>query len=1038
MDRSSATILGPCPLQGRSGGIDHDVISLQSVKASDLARRDRFLGLGVHLLQRDADLRPSGMRLYAAACACLCISAWLLPVGTASAAAANTLAGAPPITRFKPDLEVFPQNFSIAQDATATLYVANANGVLIFDGARWSQVTMPNDDMVRSVAWDGAQRIYVGGYDAFGYLDRDATGREIFHDLTPLAQPALGDESFADIWDLHIAKDGVFFRALHHVFRYDPTTDTVQVWRHPGRFGAITTYQNHTLLQFRGEGLRRFDQGQWKAISGTAEFGDLIYQFLTLSDGALLALRRDGRWQRFHQGRVTDYTMPSGTPPASVFSQACALDDGSYALPADDGSLYLFDPANSHLQHLKISSGILSGVTRARDGGLLAIDNEAAIHISWPSRWTVTGADHGLNGTVHALKRWGNRWYALTGAGVQAVIEGNGARHFERRDWTDHETWDLLQLDDDNALLAESYAVKLVNKRGARAITGPGVYPRVLRRSRYDSDVVFVGGEMGLSILRREGPNWRLLVEAETGQNLLITSLLEATRGELWLGTERHGLRRLQLAEDYSAVLNQQAMNEEQGISYGRIAGASVSTLADGQLLASSEHGFFIWDGTRFKRVELGGLESMRPPNTWLQIKAATNGDLWAYSYNRVYLRTRDGAWQREPVGSILRGGIEELSIDGDGDQVLLATGDAILSYNRRATPSSRGRSARLQLRSVEHISANGEERTRLPLHPEQPLDYTQGQFGLSFRFALPDYLREGGARYQARLLGFSDHFAEWSESRVYTYNRLEPGEYRFEARAMDNRGRVSQIEPYVFRIHPVWYRSLWARALWIVLAVVTVILLTLWGSHRRAMRLERQREQLERLVADRTQELEHANTQLDVVAHIDGLTELANRRRLNDYLDQAWSWCLAAERPLALVVIDVDNFKHYNDRYGHLAGDDVLKQLGRILAHGLRRADDLAARYGGDEFVLVLPGADLAATIALTDTIRRQVEDSAIGATISAGIAARTPQQHSTVSDLVHSADEALYVAKRNGRNRIEVAQSPTDADDNDADALH
>ncbi len=942
------------------------------------------------------------------------------------------------MARFKPDLEVFPQNFAIAQDATATVYVANADGVLIFDGARWSQVLMPNNDMVRTLAWDGMQRIYVGGYNVFGYIDRDATGREVFHDLTPLAHPALEGESFADIWDLHIAKDGVYFRALRHVFRYDPASNTVQLWRHPGSFGAITEYRDRTVLQFRGEGLRQFDQGQWQKMPGTAEFNDLIYQFLALPDGALLALRRDGRWQRFDQNQVTDYPMPPGTPPASVFSQACALENGVYALPADDGSLYLFDPAARQLQRLSISSGILSGVTRARDGGLLAVDNEAAIHISWPSRWTVISAEHGLNGTVHALKRWAGRWYALTGAGVQAIVEGAGGLRFERRDWSAHEAWDLLELDADTAMLAESYAVKLIDRRGARAITGSSVYPRILRRSQHDSRIVFVGGEMGLSILRREGSQWRLIMEAAPGQNLLVTSMLETAPGELWLGTERDGLRHLRLSEDYAEVLSHDAMGEAHGIVYGRIAGASVSALADGQLLATSEKGFFIWNGTRFQRVELGGLEAVRPPNTWLQIRSAANGDLWAYSYNRVYLRTRDGSWQREPVGGILRGGIEELSVDGDGNQVLLATGDAILSYNRSATPLNRGRSARLQLRAVEYISADSDERTRLPLVPKQPPDHTQGLFGLSFRFSLPDYLREGGARYQARLVGFSDRFSEWSESRVYTYNRLEPGEYRFEARAMDNRGKVSQIDPYVFRIHAVWYRSLWARALWIVLAVITVIALTLWGSRRRAARLERERQKLERLVSERTQALEHANTQLDVVAHIDGLTELANRRRLNDYLDQAWSWCLAAERPLAVVVIDVDNFKHYNDRYGHLAGDDVLKQLGRILAHGLRRADDLAARYGGDEFVLVLPGADLAATVALTETIRRQVEESAIGATISAGIAARTPQAGGSVSELVHCADEALYGAKRNGRNRIEVAQTAADADSGDSDALH
>lgn len=983
---------------------------------------------GIALKHRAAGWRAARLLLCAPLSACLFLAA----AGPASAATTpGVLVGAPPITRFKPGLDVFPQNFAIAQDDAGVIYVANGEGVLTFDGGRWARLALPNHDLARTLAWDGRSRMYVGGYDVFGYIERDSSGEEIFHDLTPLARAQLGDETFADIWDLHLGADGVFFRALKHVFRYQPGSGALDLWRHAERFGAITEYQGKTVLQFRSEGLRELQGNTWAPVPGSAALADLVYQFLPLPDGALLALCRDGRWLRFHQGRTSELRMPPGTPAASVFLQASRLDDSRYALPADDGSLHVFDPATLAAQRLDVASGLLAGVTRAADGGLLAVDNETLIHLAWPSRWTVTGPEQGLEGTMHALRSWGKRWLALSANGVQEVVAENGKSRFQKRDWTAFEAWDLLALDARSALLADSYSVKLIDARGARELTHAGVYPRVLQGSQYDPEIVFIGGEMGLSILRREAAGaWRLILEPKAGEEILVTSLKETAPGELWLGTERHGLRRVRLSEDFTRIVEHQALNQAHGLAYGRIPGAYIGSLPDDRLLVTSDKGFFIWNGSRFERSDLDGLEALRTPDVWLRVVAADNGDTWAYSHNRVYRRPANGDWSREPVGGILRGGIEDLSFDDGGARVRFASGDGVLQYDLGAARSVQSRAPRLALRAVEYIDEDRNLRSRLPLQPAQPMRYTQGRFGLSFRFALPDYLREDGVRYQARLRGFSETFPEWSESRIYTYNRLEPGEYRFEARALDNHGRISEIEPYTFIVRPVWYRSGWALGLWILLGVAAVIGLTLWVDRRRAQHLERERIRLENMVAERTRELESANTQLDLAAHLDGLTELANRRRLNDYLEQAWAWCLAAERPLAVVVVDVDHFKLYNDRYGHLAGDDVLKQIGRILAHGLRRADDLAARYGGDEFVLVLPGADLAAAVALTEALRRTVEDSAIGTSISAGVAARTPQARDSVSDLLHSADEALYAAKRNGRNRLAVAKPATDGD--------
>jgi diguanylate cyclase (GGDEF)-like protein/PAS domain S-box-containing protein len=171
------------------------------------------------------------------------------------------------------------------------------------------------------------------------------------------------------------------------------------------------------------------------------------------------------------------------------------------------------------------------------------------------------------------------------------------------------------------------------------------------------------------------------------------------------------------------------------------------------------------------------------------------------------------------------------------------------------------------------------------------------------------------------------------------------------------------------------------------------------------------------------------ANIILKEQAQHDPLTSLANRRLLDERLDDEFANARIAEAYLGLIMFDVDCFKAYNDFYGHLAGDDVLRRVARTVCSMLRRANDLAARYGGEEIVVLLPGSDAPGTLSMADRIREAVADLNIEhagnphgyVTISAGACAVTPVMgiHSPVN-LVRAADRALYASKAAGRNRV------------------
>lgn len=167
----------------------------------------------------------------------------------------------------------------------------------------------------------------------------------------------------------------------------------------------------------------------------------------------------------------------------------------------------------------------------------------------------------------------------------------------------------------------------------------------------------------------------------------------------------------------------------------------------------------------------------------------------------------------------------------------------------------------------------------------------------------------------------------------------------------------------------------------------------------------------------------------LERLAHVDGLTELANRRRFDEVYEAEWLRASRSKRPLSLALLDIDGFKLYNDHYGHPAGDRALRAVARTASNGMRRPADLAARYGGEELVLLMPDTDMAqaqqVVCGICDEIAQLMIEHVASTvapvlTVSVGGATLTDHGSETASAMFEAADDHLYQAKQAGRNRI------------------
>lgn len=207
-----------------------------------------------------------------------------------------------------------------------------------------------------------------------------------------------------------------------------------------------------------------------------------------------------------------------------------------------------------------------------------------------------------------------------------------------------------------------------------------------------------------------------------------------------------------------------------------------------------------------------------------------------------------------------------------------------------------------------------------------------------------------------------------------------------------------------------------------------TIELVARLRYHSRLYHAMRDRDEAYRALRASEQRLQEANRVLQRINQSDGLTGLANRRYFDEYLSVEWDKAKASRRECALLMIDVDHFKTFNDTQGHLAGDEALKKVAQAIRSGCTGTLDLPARYGGEEFAAVLPGLTLGGARLAAERIRLAVlalnvphpaSTTAPMLTVSMGVASLVPRQHDDPDALIARADGCLYEAKRSGRNR-------------------
>jgi diguanylate cyclase (GGDEF)-like protein len=298
------------------------------------------------------------------------------------------------------------------------------------------------------------------------------------------------------------------------------------------------------------------------------------------------------------------------------------------------------------------------------------------------------------------------------------------------------------------------------------------------------------------------------------------------------------------------------------------------------------------------------------------------------------------------------------------------------------------------------------------------------------FHYSGLSFVAPERVRFRFKLEGYDHNWVEAGTRRVAYYTNLPPRELTFRVMASNSDGVWSERPASLrLRIEPHFYDTWWFRTL-----CAAALLGLLFLAYRvRVRHLERRALQLAALVDERTEALQTANLELERLAAVDGLTKIPNRRSFDQKFAAMWSEHGRRRSPLTVLLCDVDHFKKYNDQHGHQAGDAALVNVATTISRNLRRASDFAARYGGEEFVILLGDTTAEQALILAEALLTSVRDMEIPhggseagvVTLSAGVASIVPDRSLTPADLLSAADAALYNAKAQGRDRVEVARA-------------
>lgn len=303
------------------------------------------------------------------------------------------------------------------------------------------------------------------------------------------------------------------------------------------------------------------------------------------------------------------------------------------------------------------------------------------------------------------------------------------------------------------------------------------------------------------------------------------------------------------------------------------------------------------------------------------------------------------------------------------------------------------------------------------------------GENFLKFDFVALDFDKLNQMNYFYKLEGYDETYLSNGALTSVSYSHLPAGDYTFKVYGKTNKDLVTEVVFVDLTIEEFWYKTVYA---YILFSLGILLIVYLFFKLRESHIVKKKNDEL----AIVNKKLESVNNTLKDLSLTDGLTGVYNHRYFDDHLKEHLKLAKRNnDTYISLLMIDVDNYKGINDKYGHIVGDKLLQKIAKVITEALPRSTDILARYGGDEFVVVLYDTKIHGALIVAQRIRRNIEEctipfdlvydesvDSVGTTASIGLASVLPDEDSSEESILQKADEALYKAKEEGKNKVVI----------------
>lgn len=962
-------------------------------------------------------------------------------------------------------LDGLPSNSisSLFQDERGFVWMSTQNGLVRYNGTSvhtynnvpFEADSLPNDLIQTSFYDRETDTVWVGTYAGLARLRTDARSFDVFsHD--PDDPGSISDDVI-----IAIAR-GPQGRL------WVGTQNGLNRMRDDGSFDRIPTASpviRDLFLDSSGElwagtlaGLEHWNgrRGEMEPVSGLAGSnamaideirpGVLLVGSWAVEDapGGIAALELDGsRGRELWRREFSTNTIYSVLVGSDGTLWAGSWGGGLFAV-ATDGAVYEFTPSTEP----QLGDGVIYSLMED-DAGLLWVGtNGGGVHILSPRQRNYRAFFHDPDrvgslpaGRITEIIRDDDErlWVGTYGGGIAVRDESVGRWEVYRSSGTAlaNDIVNRLRPDGSGRVwVASNGGLQLLETQSGTFRDWAELYPEaplsgdIIYDIMRDSRGRYWVGTYRNGVTRYDPATGRRTVfraEAEVRDALagdLIYGIHEDSRGSIWILTNS-GLSRVDPEDDSVATYRYDPADRS-----GPSANSMRDMLEDPDgtywfaTLGGGINRFYPETGTFTHLTEEEGL----PSNKILTLLQDEAGRVWAGSQQGIIMfdplservqsiDERDGLFGSEFNSGAFRERNGELLFGGAHGITRI---DSAIDTRDTSPPRVQILDAQIFQESVDpnRLSFNGAEIELMP-----------GDSFISFEFAAMDYEAVGRNTYRYRLQGFDTEWVDAGTRNFASYTNLPAGRYLLEVEAANAYGVLSR-EParLSIEVRQHWYLRWWALLLFgsfVVLIVYSLI------RAREAHALAQANRDLEHAV----DQLAGANAELERLSIRDPLTNSFNRRYFDRTLLQEWGRARRTGSALSLLMVDIDYFKEFNDRHGHVNGDVVLREVASVMEGCLSRTTDMLARYGGEEFAVILFETSAEGARQLAEQMRQTVEQSKLGRgeyrlTISLGTATVVPDSDDPTL-LVSAADDALYLAKDAGRNCVRSSSSTDTAGD-------